>query len=190
MSYIEIILLAISLCFDTLAVSIVQGSCNHNMTRIQRLSIETTFGFIQALFIFFGWLLGSAFLQYISSFDHWVAFSLLLLVGGKMVIEYFKPEEERKCVDLLSLGTRILTGIATSIDALAVGISLAMMADFGWMKIGVTFIIVALVTAIASAIGLGGGKLASRILGRKSSLIGGLVLIAIGVKILLEHLLE
>jgi manganese efflux pump family protein len=189
MSYIEIILLAISLCFDTLAVSIVQGSCHRNMTVGQRLSIESTFGIVQGLFIFFGWLLGSAFLQYISGFDHWVAFSLLLIVGGKMVLEYFKPEEEQKCVDLLSMGTRMLTAVATSIDALAVGISLAMTPGFGWIRIGITFAIVVLVTGVASAIGFSGGKLAAKILGKKSSLIGGLVLIAIGVKILLEHLL-
>ena len=90
MSYFEIVLLAISLCFDTLAVSVVQGSCNRNMTRIQRLSIESTFGLVQGLSIVMGWLLGASFLVFIESFDHWVAFILLCLVGGKMIVDFFK----------------------------------------------------------------------------------------------------
>jgi len=188
MSYIEIILLAVSLCFDTLAVSVVQGSCNRNMTRIQRLSIESTFGLVQGLSIVIGWLLGASFLGLIESFDHWVAFILLFLVGGKMIVDFFKSEEERKCLDILAFGPRILAAVATSIDALAVGISMAMIGGFGWAKIAGTFAIVVLVTAAASALGLGGGKVAARFIGKKSSLIGGIVLIAIGFKILVEHI--
>jgi|SRR5574344_327818 putative Mn2+ efflux pump MntP len=189
MSYIEIILLAISLCFDTLAVSIVQGSCNRNMTLGQRLSIESTFGIVQGLFIFIGWLMGSAFQGFIDHYDHWVAFVLLVLIGGKMIMEYFEKKDEKECVNLLDLGPRVIAAIATSIDALAVGISMAMIDGFGWTKIIVTFIIVTFFTAAAAVLGLRGGKLAAKILGKKSSLIGGVVLIAIGVKILLEHLL-
>mgnify|MGYP000931456471 CR=1 FL=1 len=91
-------------------------------------------------------------------------------------------------MDMLSFGPRIVAAIATSIDALAVGISMAMIGGFGWAKIGGTFAIVVLVTAAASALGLGGGKVAARFIGKKSSLIGGIVLIAIGFKILFEHI--
>ena len=188
MSYIEIFLLAVSLCFDTIAISIVQGSCNRNLTLAQRLYIEFTFGIVQGLFIFIGWLLGTSFLSLISRFDHWVAFILLLAIGGKMVIESFRKGENKEYVNLVSFGPLLLASVATSIDALAVGISMAMLDDFGWVKIGITFAIVTVVTAASSAVGLRGGELASNILGKKSSLIGGLVLIAIGVKILVEHL--
>ena len=187
MSYIEIFLLAIGLCFDTLAVSMVGGSCMKNITTGHRTKICSSFAFVQGMFIVMGWALGSSFLQYISKFDHWIAFLLLLFIGGKMVLECFKEEEEAESIDLLNTRTLLLSSVATSIDALAVGISMAML-NFPLLKISITFAIVATVTAAAALLGLNGGKWLGRFLGKKSNLIGGLILIAIGVKILVEHL--
>ncbi|MCF0178445.1 MAG: manganese efflux pump [Bacteroidales bacterium] len=187
MSYIEIFLLAIGLCFDTLAVSMVGGACMGKLSWGQHFKISGSFAIVQALFILLGWALGNSFYRYIESFDHWVAFLLLLFIGGKMVLESLKKESDEAPTDLLNTGKLIISAIATSIDALAVGISFAML-DFSWMKIGWTFIIVAVVTAASSELGLGGGRWLSKFSGKYSNLIGGLILISIGIKILLEHI--
>ncbi|MBP5210911.1 MAG: manganese efflux pump [Bacteroidales bacterium] len=188
MSYFEIFLLAVGLCFDTLAVSFVQGAQNDALSLSQRLRIELTFGITQGLFIFAGWFLGFSFLKYIESIDHWIAFFLLLFIGIRMIIEGLKQKEEVKGFDLTSVKYCILGAVATSIDALAVGVSIAMTQGFGWSKIAVAALIVAAVTSATAALGLKGGDLLSKYFGNKSSVIGGVILISIGIKILVEHL--
>ena len=187
MTYLEIILLAFGLCADTLAVSMASGS---SMTRIPlacHLKIDATLGVIQALFIAAGWVLGAAFLQLIESVDHWIAFGLLLFIGGKMIYETVKGGEDGDAADLMKFPTLVMAGVATSIDALAVGVSIAMM-GMPLVKILMTFVIVFAATALVAAVGLEGGKALKKILGNKMGLVAGIILIAIGVKILLEHL--
>jgi len=185
MSYFEIFLLAVGLCFDTIAISLVEGSSNSKRTINHDIRIISVFGFVQGLFIFLGWLLGSSFIHYIESFDHWVAFGLLLFIGGKMIIDSLKDGETSASVDLLSPAKLFFAAVATSIDALAVGVSLAAL-SFDLNRILISSLIVAVVTSLSSELGLVEGKLLSKIIGSRSALLGGLILIAIGVKILIS----
>lgn len=189
MSYFEIILLAIGLCFDTLAVTFVQGAQKDKLSLAERVRIELTFGLVQGLFLLAGWLLGFSFLKYIEKFDHWVAFFLLFFIGGKMIAEALRPGEDNTHFNLASFGSCLLAAVATSIDALAVGVSMAMTVGFGWGKITVAALTVVLVTAGTAFLGLKGGTRVSAFMGKRSSVMGGLILIAIGIKILLEHIL-
>lgn len=186
MNYIEIFLIAVGLCFDTFAVSLVGGACLSSVNFAKKIRIISFFAIFQAAFTFVGWALGSTVSGYINEYDHWVAFLLLLYIGGKMVFDAFSASEE-KSVDLLSTPKLIVASIATSIDALAVGISFAML-HFTTLKIFWTLIIIAFVTAVAAAAGLQSGKFAASKLGKRSNLLGGIILIFIGIKILIEHI--
>ena len=186
MSYLEIFLLALSLCADTLAVTMAFGAAYGRIGLGGHLKIDLTLGIIQAAFTIIGWALGEAFFNLIAAFDHWVAFGLLLFIGVKMIIEAVRPAEEEGA-DLMKFGPLVVAGIATSIDALAVGISLAMM-SLGATKLVVTFAAIFAVTAIVAAVGLVGGRAFEKVLGRRAGIAAGIILIAIGIKILLEHL--
>ncbi|MBO4417517.1 MAG: manganese efflux pump [Bacteroidales bacterium] len=186
MSYLEIFLLALGLCADTLAVTMAFGAAGGKIGLGGHLKIDLTLGFIQAALTAVGWALGAACLSLIESVDHWIAFGLLLFIGVKMIVEALRPAEEEKA-DLMHFGPLIVAGIATSIDALAVGISLAMMA-LPAVKLGVTFGAIFVVTALVAATGLLGGRAFEKVLGNKAGIVAGIILIAIGVKILLEHL--
>lgn len=188
MTFIEVFLISVGLCFDTLAVSLVGGACVGDIKLWKRAKIVLSFALFQAGFTFLGWLLGSTVSQYIERFDHWAAFLLLAYIGGRMIAGSFSKREEQERVDLLDTKRLVVASIATSIDALAVGISFAML-SFSWAEIAVTVLIVGSVTALAAAVGIRGGEKLCRIIGRKCDLIGGVILVAIGVKILLEHLL-
>ena len=187
MSYIEIFLLALGLCADTLAVTMAFGALKGRIPLAEHLKIDLTLGLVQAAFAAVGLYLGEMFLGLISSFDHWVAFGLLLFIGGKMIAEYLHPESEDSGSDLSKMGPLLLAGVATSIDALAVGISLAMV-ELGTAKIVFAVAVTFALTAIVAAIGLVGGGRFEKVLGGKAGLVAGIVLIAIGIKILLEHL--
>lgn len=186
MTYLEIFLLALGLCADTLAVTMAFGATYGRVPLAGHLKIDLSLGFIQAAFTIIGWALGEAFFNLIAAFDHWVAFGLLLFIGVKMIIEAVRPAEEEKA-DLMKFGPLVVAGIATSIDALAVGISLAMV-SLGAAKLVVTFAAIFAVTAIVAAAGLLGGRAFEKVLGRKAGIFAGIILIAIGIKILLEHL--
>lgn len=188
MSIIEIILLAVSLCFDTLAVSMVGGACIAEINMWKRAKILLSFALFQAGFTLIGWLLGSTVSQYIERYDHWIAFALLAYIGGRMVISAFSKGKDVEKVNLLDTKKLIISSIATSIDALAVGISLAMI-QMSTGRISLTVVIIGVVTALAAALGLRGGEKLGKLLGNKCNLLGGLILVALGVKILLEHLL-
>lgn len=188
MTLVEILLLAVSLCFDTLAVSIVGGSCIAEISAWKRVKIILYFALFQAGFTFAGWALGTTLSRLIESFDHWIAFILLSYIGGKMLIDAFRQDGKVEKVDLLNTKTLIVSSVATSIDALAVGISLSML-QMNTGRIFLTVAAVGIFTALAAALGLGCGEKLGRLLGGKCNVIGGLILIAIGIKILLEHLL-
>ena len=187
MTFFEILLIAIGLCFDTLAVSMVGGACMGKTGLGKRLSIIGSFALFQGGFTFIGWALGSTFSHYIERYDHWVAFALLAYIGGEMIINALLNREEKSDVDLLKPGKLIISSMATSIDALAVGISFAML-QMTCGRAAWASLIIAAVTALAAALGLAGGKRVGSFAGRWTNLLGGVILLALGIKILLEHL--
>lgn len=189
MGYIELFLLASGLCFDTFAVSLTGGICTRgSLSTRQILRIILCFAVFQAGLTFAGWLLGYSVSGYISKVDHWVAFILLGYIGIKMIIEGVSRDDGQVSGNSL-LNTRqlILLSIATSIDAVAVGISLAMV-KLTFFRICVCTAMVFGCTALASLGGLLGGRRLGSGIGRKSEILGGLILIAIGIRILVEHL--
>lgn len=132
-----------------------------------------------------GWLVGRTIVDYISNYDHWVAFGLLVLVGGKMIRDAFHNVEEEKEVDI-SRGLLLITlSVATSIDALAVGLS------FGFLDINIAFAspIIGLVAFMITILGFIIGRKAGRLFGKRAEVIGGIILLAIAIRILLEHTL-
>ena len=193
MSILDIILLAVALAMDCLTVSIVSGVILGKSEKVEGSIIRMAFffGFFQALMPLIGWLGISHFQTYMEAYDHWIAFALLAFIGGRMVWESFGPEEEQH-FNPRKLRTQLLLAIATSIDALALGISLACT---GYTTIGqltLPLIIIGVVSFLFSLIGyqLGtrfGRSIAHRL---KPELIGGIILVGIGVKILIEHLCE
>lgn len=190
MSYIELLLIGISLCFDTFAVSLTGGICMKTKLSVwQTLKIITVFALFQGGFTLIGWFLGTELYIYIERFDHWIAFFLLAYIGGGMLFEGRK--EECSCskskTNLLDNKNLCLLSIATSIDALAVGISLAMV-SLSPVKILVGLISIFFFTALASFVGLNGGRSIGDRLGRKPEMLGGAILLIIGIKILIEHL--
>jgi putative Mn2+ efflux pump MntP len=143
------------------------------------------FGLFQALMPVIGWAAGSAVYQYIAAADHWVAFTLLSFVGGRMIWNAaHKGEEEKTLKDPTSGWTLVLLSIATSIDALAVGLSLAMIGS----EIIVPAIIIGLVAAAFTCAGMFLGRRVSALWGRRVEVLGGITLVAIGIKIVIEHL--
>jgi len=189
MSYLELFLLAVGLCFDTFAVSLTGGMCFVTRPTWYRiLKIIFCFGVFQAGFTVIGWLLGSSVSSYIERFDHWIAFILLLYIGGNMIREGFSGDEESSgSMDLSCTRRLCLLSVATSIDALAVGISLAMI-HLETVRFCICAVMILAVTALASLVGLFAGGAVGPKFGKRSELVGGVILICIGLKILLEHL--
>ena len=183
MSFITILLIAIGLSMDSLVVSISGGLCLQKFTWRHSLKMAAIMGGFQGGMTWLGWLLGSRFSAYITQFDHWIAFVLLGYLGGKMIYESFQKEEK----SVISFSTRMLLtlGVATSIDALAVGISMAFLQTGIWMPAA----IIALTTFTLSFLGVLGGCHFGQIKGLKVELLGGVILIGIGIKILVEHTL-
>ena len=138
MGIIELILIAIGLSMDAFAVAVCKGLCMRKINYKHTLIIALFFGGFQAIMPLIGWVLGKQFEQYITSVDHWIAFGLLVLIGGKMIWEVFKGEEEEAAcsyVEKLDLKELFILAIATSIDALAVGITFAFLKVNIWMPI-------------------------------------------------------
>lgn len=188
MDILSFSLLGISLAMDALAVSVSMGICVPDLKKCEAVKIGLYFGGFQALMPTLGWLLGTSLINYISSFDHWIAFGLLAFIGIKMVVDAARGKEEKQAYDrrgdMLSCKTLLFMAIATSIDALAVGVSLAMVkAD-----IAIGAAIIGLITFLLSFIGAVAGKRLGSTFEKKAMVGGGLVLIAIGTKILIEHL--
>ena len=200
MTYLEILIIAVSLCFDTLAVSVAGGMVSSLDSLKKKLKPMLIFGAVQASFLLLGWLLGSSFMSLISRWDHWLAFALLLYIGGKMLIDSFRTSKERNHEPALNsdnaaddecnlnmISNDLKLGVATSIDAAAVGISFAAI-DIDGIKLIYAVLVTGLATAVACYIGIRFGKVLGKSFGSKASLIGGTVLILIGIKIILEHL--
>jgi putative Mn2+ efflux pump MntP len=178
MGFIELIFIGLSLAMDCFAVCVCISSIG-KIARKELIAIPAHFGFFQGGMVLIGVFAGSFFIKQIESFDHWIAFLLLLFIGSKMIVESFK---NMKCERITSEKRLILLSIATSIDALAVGISLRLI----FSNILLAAITIGGITFAVSLIGLNIGKKIKHC--KYSSTIGGVVLIAIGLKILFEHL--
>lgn len=186
MTLIEIILLSVSLCFDTFAVSVSSGICLPEIPRLSFLRIVLTFALFQTLFTVIGWFAGKSFISLISTFDHWIAFVLLVYIGIKMIYESFGREKE-VCTDLRNFKILITSAVATSIDAIAAGVSIALI-GLSQSDVLITFSLIAFFTAIASTLGIKGGRRIGSRIGVCSGAVGGVILVLLGFKILGEHL--
>ena len=186
--FIELFLLGIGLAMDAFAVSVCKGLGMRRLNKKQTLIIGLYFGGFQALMPLIGWLLGSQFQKYITSIDHWIAFILLSFIGGKMMIEAIREWNEEETVDVMDTPldhkNMLVLAVATSIDALAVGITFAFLDT----PIIEAITIIGITTMVISIIGVVVGNFFGSRYKSKAEFIGGLILVLLGLKILLEHL--
>jgi putative Mn2+ efflux pump MntP len=183
MDLITIIFVAIGLGVDAFSVAIGIGAANTKRSWSPMLRLAAAFGLFQFAMPIAGWLAGQTVVDIISDYDHWIAFALLTYVGGKMVWEGFENENDEEKADQTRGLPLLLLSIATSIDALAVGFS------FSILKVPILFpaTIIGIVCFLMTAIGMMFGKVLARIFGKKVEIFGGIVLIGIGIKILIDH---
>ena len=179
MTYFDVVLLGLALSMDAFAVSICQGLGLNKIKFRYMLKAGLFYGLFQGLMPLIGYFLGTSFYQYIASIDHFLSFGLLLLIGGNMLRE---EEYEQKDMKLKSM---FLYAIATSIDALAVGVTFS----FSKISIYISAVIIASITFVISGLGIKLGSIVGSKYNRVASKVGGVVLILIGIKILIEHLL-
>lgn len=185
MEIITIILLAIGLSFDSFAVSVCSGLNLPQIRFLQAAKIAIFLALFQAFMPLIGWLIGNGMKSLIEPVDHWIAFGLLSLIGGKMIIESFISSEVREIKNPLHIKVILTLSLATSIDALAVGFSFAAFLD----KILIAVFIIGAVTFIASMLGILLGKKTGPRFNQYAEMMGGLILVVLGLKILIEHLL-
>jgi putative Mn2+ efflux pump MntP len=187
MAYDELfvaILMSLGLAMDCFAVSVSRGVITRKSRLWNALALATSFGAFQALMPLLGWQLGLRLVDYISGIDHWIAFGLLAAVGLKMVYESRKDEGVRECKPL-DVRLLLLLSVATSIDAFAVGLSIA------FTGVGITTAVL-LIGSVSFALSFAGffiGCRMGRLCGGRAELFGGLLLISIGLKILIDHVL-
>jgi putative Mn2+ efflux pump MntP len=178
------VLIGIGLSMDCFAVSLAIGTTTKAKLLNAALIIALCFGMFQIGMTLLGWGAGTHLTELIADYDHWVAFLLLLVIGIKMVIEGWKKEDEQAPVDVMQLVQVIVLSVATSIDALAVGVSFA----FLQVEILIPALIIGIVAFVCSFAGVLSGTRLASVWGNRVEIIGGLILITIGLKILLEHL--
>jgi len=177
--------ISLALAVDAFAVTVGLACSLNGLNRRQVFRLAFSFGFFQFLMPILGWLIGDQLLKLISRYDHWVAFGLLLLVGVKMVVESFRSEEEKyKDNDPTKGWPLLILALATSLDALATGLSLPVLGLNLWVASPVIGLTAFALTVLASRIGPAMG----RVFGRRAELAGGLILVMIGLKILFDHL--
>lgn len=186
MEILTVLFLAIGLSFDSFAVSVCSGLNLPQIRFLQAAKIAIFLALFQALMPLVGWLLGNSIKSLIEPVDHWIAFGLLSLIGGKMIIESFIDSEQREIKNPLHIKVILLLSLATSIDALAVGFSFATLLE----KILIAVFIIGSVTFIASMLGILLGKKTGPKINKYAEIIGGLILFGIGAKIMIEHLLN
>ncbi|OGH91568.1 MAG: hypothetical protein A2534_04495 [Candidatus Magasanikbacteria bacterium RIFOXYD2_FULL_39_9] len=185
MTIFSIFLIAIALSLDAAAVAAANGAHHHRMSFAKALKISFFFGFFQFFMPLVGWVMGSGLETIISKFSHWVAFFLLGILGVKMILESLKSVDE-KTIDIHSVKILLLLSVATSIDALlVVGTTLALMPVNIWLA----SVIIGLVTFVFSLAAIYIGKKFGEKWGKKAEFVGGLILITIGLKILVESYL-
>lgn len=187
MSYLELFLIGVGLAMDAFAVSICKGLGMKKVNKLHCFIIALFFGGFQAVMPLIGWILGKQFQSYIESVDHWIAFGLLVCLGSKAIIEAVKNHDDESVEvrdSVLNIRELFLLAIATSIDALAVGVT------FAFLQVSVlpAVSIIGLVTFIICIFGVFIGNLFGSRFQKKAEIAGGVILIVIGLKILLEHL--
>lgn len=185
MEFITLLLIALALAMDAFAVALGTGVCLGCISWRQTFRMAFHFGLFQAGMNIAGWAAGLTFRTLIESFDHWVAFLLLLFVGGKMIFEALQDKDAEVRCDPTRGSSLVILSVATSIDALAVGLGFSVLNVSIWLPAAVIGVVALALTAVGLHLGCLIGS-ASR-LGSKVEIAGGLVLIAIGVKILAEH---
>lgn len=188
MDFATTLLISVGLAMDAFAVSLGVGTSPSDTLepawrRVLRISFH--FGLFQAGMTLLGWLAGSTVAGVISSFDHWVAFALLIWVGGRMIREGFSHEENCRCDDITHGRTLLVLCVATSIDAMAVGLSLAMLQVNIFSASGM----IGVVTLVLSLVGGFAGHLLGNKFGQRMELAGGLILVGIGIRIVISHLI-
>ena len=183
MGALEVVLIAIGLAMDAFAVSICKGLSMKKMNWKKALIIGAYFGIFQGLMPVIGYFLGSTFESLVTKIDHWIAFGLLVFIGVNMLKEAFSKDSEN-CNDNIDFKTMVLLAIATSIDALAVGIT------FAFLKTNILLagLSIGIITFVICVIGVKIGSKFGNKYERKAETVGGLILILMGIKILLEHL--
>lgn len=181
-----ILLIGVGLAMDAFSVSVTDGIVLKKPTLLQSAKIALFFGIFQFIMPCIGYFLASSFSAYITAFDHWIAFVLLTFIGGKMLFEAVSEKEDEEIKNPLSASTLTILAIATSIDALAVGVT------FATMAVSVLFAsaIIGIITFAICLAGVFVGSKFGNLLGNKAEIVGGFVLIFIGIKVLLEHLLS
>ncbi len=186
---IENLFIAFALAMDCFAVSVVCAVILRRKATGIMLRLAFLFGFFQALMPFIGWLLTSRFSQQVQDYDHWIAFGMLALIGGKMIWDSFKDEDEPH-LNPRGFKTQLAMAVATSIDALAVGITYACTGYNSIRSISLPLGIIGLVSFVMSILGFSLGVRFGEAVNKKMrpELLGGIILIGIGVKILIEHL--
>lgn len=180
----ELIVLSLGLGMDAFAVSICKGLSMKKMNWKKALIIGLYFGGFQAIMPVLGYSLSKGFENFVTSIDHWIAFILLSIIGGKMVKDAFSPENSENCNEDVGFKTMIVLAIATSIDALAVGITFA----FLNVNLILAIALIGSITFFLSMIGTKVGNVFGDRYENKAELLGGVILIFLGIKILLEHL--
>lgn len=184
MSIIEIALIGVGLAMDAFAVSICKGLAMRRMNYKKAIIIAAFFGVFQALMPALGYVLGTTFANKIAAIDHWIAFILLALIGANMIKEALSSDDDECQDDSLRLGDLIMLSIATSIDDLAVGITFA----FFNVSLLLSVSMIGIITFIICVIGVKVGNVFGEKYKSKAELAGGLILIVMGAKILIDHL--
>ncbi len=186
MPFFELILIALSMAMDAFAVSLAAGTSEFTNGSRPKFRLSFHFGLFQFLLPIIGWLAGTTIERYIQSFDHWIAFALLAFVGGRMLWSGIHPEADKKQDTDLSRGwTLVLLSIAVSIDALAVGLSLGLIGVSIWYPA----LVIGVITSLLSLAGLYIGDGLGKRFGSTMEIIGGLILIGIGIRVVVSHLL-
>ncbi|WP_101690808.1 manganese efflux pump MntP [Dysgonomonas massiliensis] len=186
MDIITIIVLAIGLSMDSLAIALTSGAIIKNHRLINVLKIAGMLAFVQMVLTIIGWLVGRSFVDYIDQYDHWIAFSILVFLGIRVIRDELRNKDEDievRPFNPLNIKTMFTLSVATSIDAMAVGLSISLVG----IQITVPALVVGIVTFCVGILGVVFGSKASRRYKLSINIIGGLILIAIGITILLDH---
>jgi manganese efflux pump family protein len=183
MSFLELIIIAIGLSMDCFAVSVSFGTAK-NIKRPEALRMAFFFGVFQGLMPVAGWLVGDLFKHGFETFDHWLAFGVLTFIGAKMIVQSFHDDHTKKSLDIRKFSVLISLSIATSIDALIMGVS------FGFIRVNIlnAAVIITVVTFLVTGIGAKLGSKIRFLSPRVAEIAGGLILIGIGLKVLGDHL--
>ena len=180
----ELLLIAVGLAMDAFAVAICKGLSVEKLDWKKYLCVGLWFGGFQALMPLIGYFLGISFEKYITTFDHYIAFGLLVLIGGNMLREGLSHDDE-KVNDSFAFGTMLILALATSIDALAVGVTFGLLPN---VDIWIAIAFIGIITMLLSMLGLKIGNVFGEKYKNKAEIAGGIILILMGIKILLEHL--